>query len=435
MTDLIPIEAEMGVIGGMTIDNEVVHKVALHVDPEDFGLTKHQEIVCAIFNLSRRGDPVDFLTITAELDTLGNDDNYAAYISKCINSVPSALNAESYAQTVAQKAEERRMERAAGEIAKLAHAPLPIEDKREKSRQILQQVHSRKGTGAVTARQAMEDISARVAEWAESPLGPGEVRGYSTGLRDLDTLMDGLGIGLYLIAAAQHVGKSAFCHQLSVNIADQGGRILVFTMEDSREQVAMRWACNLAKVDMKQVRRGLQGDDYARFVRAQGRIAEWNAEIVEGHVPLPQLHAEIVGRANTGPLDLVVVDNLEIASKNARGNKEYVRLRSGAYGLLGAANAGKLPLLTTMQIGVKKLENRPNKEPEMGDIYGSDGPGHAASAVWLLHRDDRWTFDESKKNHIMKLACWKDKVYHSGTGKGREFVFGPQGQVWDKARE
>jgi replicative DNA helicase len=196
----------------------------------------------------------------------------------------------------------------------------------------------------------------------------------------------------------------------------------------------MRWACNLSGLSVREVRRGLDGDALARFSKAQAEIAEWNIEIIEGVKPLPQVRAEAVGRARASGLDLVVVDNIELATRDARGMKEYERLRNGAYDLLDIANAAHAPLFVTIQIGVKKLEARPDKRPEMSDIYGGDGPGQAASVVLLLHRQDRWAFGQDK-THDIDIVCWKDKVHHTGIGQRIRCYFGLQGQVKDLVQE
>jgi Replicative DNA helicase len=136
-------------------------------------------------------------------------------------------------------------------------------------------------------------------------------------------------------------------------------------------------------------------------------------------------------------VSLVVIDNLEQASSSVGGSKEYVQLRRAAYWMLGIAqdDAVRLPIFVTMQIGTKRVAQRKTKRPEMDDLYGSDGPVQAASVVLLLHRDDRWTFNDGEKTNEIEVSCWKDKINFTGTGKGRQFVFGPQGQIWDKARD
>ncbi len=73
--------------------------------------------------LHERRVPIDFLTVSEELDQMGQlaEIGGSAYLTSLINNVPTSLHAESYGHIVEDTAIRRRMLNAANDIAKLAY--------------------------------------------------------------------------------------------------------------------------------------------------------------------------------------------------------------------------------------------------------------------------------------------------------------------------
>ena len=432
------IKAEKALLGALLVDHTALYRIKRHVGPDDFWLERHAMIYRAIRDLDRKRDSVDFVTICDELRRRGQLDEVGGkkYVTQLYTVVPSGLNAESYAMRVAEMATRRRMIEAAEKAAKLAwQEDRDLDDVRLEARDAFERALNTNATAdALLAVDAVDVLYEQVGEYAENPLKPGEVRGLSTGLIDLDDMLGGLGSGLYLVGGVQHTGKTAFTQQLAANVARQGKPAIIFSMEHAAEDMFHRIASAEAKISLRDVRAGLGSKRLEKYYAALDRIADWPIEVIGKRLTISQIEAEIRERERDG-LALAVVDNIELASSSIKARQDYVRFRDAAYWLLSMAQENTLPLLTTMQIGTKKVAQRNDNKPNIGDLYGADGPAQAASVVLLLHRDDRWTFNERDKTKTMEVTVWKDKVYYSGTGKGREFVFGDQGQVWDKARD
>jgi replicative DNA helicase len=434
------LEAERSVLGSIILDVDAYYTVASIIDTDDFYLVRHRWIFDAIRHLHREREPVDYLTVCNEVSRRGKLAKIGgeAFVIDLVQSVPSSYNAEGYAEIVREEAHRRRLLAAASEIAKVAHATgFDLDDRRVEARKAFDSAEKTKiRPDAMSAEEAVHILFQEVGEWAENPLKPGEVRGISTGLADLDAMLDGIEPGLYLVAAVQHTGKTAFCQQLAVNAAKAGRPVLFFSMEHSAEYMYHRIASSICKLDIRQIRHGLNGAELKRYHDALSVIEDMPIEIIGKQLTMSQIEAEIRARVHRG-LAFVVIDNIEQAGASVSGSKQYIQYQRAAYWMLGIATDDdvQLPIFTTMQLGTKSVSHRQDKKPEMGDLYGADGPNQAASVVLLLHRDDRWTFEESEMNHLIEVSCWKDKINHTGTGKARKFVFGSQGQVWDRTRE
>ncbi len=131
------IEAEEAVIGALLIDPEGIFRVLSFLRAEHFYLQKHRWLYEAIVALHERREPIDFLTLTTELENREHLEAVggAAYVAQLIDSVPSAINIESYARMVEQTFVRRRLLNTASEIARFAHdEDLPITEVVDKIR-------------------------------------------------------------------------------------------------------------------------------------------------------------------------------------------------------------------------------------------------------------------------------------------------------------
>src|SRR5512139_3227474 len=116
-------EAEEAVIGSVLINPEAYYDVAQFLQADDFYLHRHRWIWEVFTRLHERRVPIDFLTVSEELDQLGQlaEAGGPAYLTALINNVPTSLHAEAYGRIVEETAIRRKMLAAANDIAKLAY--------------------------------------------------------------------------------------------------------------------------------------------------------------------------------------------------------------------------------------------------------------------------------------------------------------------------
>src|SRR5918993_5593622 len=100
------LEAERAVIGAMLVSETAVSAVGERLTPEDFYSEVHRVIFGAMMRLYARGDPIDQLTLTNELRSVGEFEKVGgrAYVFQIVESVPTAANAARYAEIVRGKA-------------------------------------------------------------------------------------------------------------------------------------------------------------------------------------------------------------------------------------------------------------------------------------------------------------------------------------------
>ena len=94
--------AEQSVLGGMLLSKDAIADVVESLRASDFYKPAHETIYEAILSLYGHGSPADAITVADELKKRGELTRVggAAYLHTLIASVPTAANAQYYAEIV-----------------------------------------------------------------------------------------------------------------------------------------------------------------------------------------------------------------------------------------------------------------------------------------------------------------------------------------------
>ncbi|MGI5350168.1 DUF3987 domain-containing protein [Streptomyces sp. CA-250714] len=111
------LEAEQAVLGAMLLpgpnrtQTAVIAEVTSRIGPEDYYRPAHATIHTALVAMHEQGHAVDPILLTHHLSKTGdlNRVGGAAYLHRLVQAVPTAANADYYAEIVAEKADERRI--------------------------------------------------------------------------------------------------------------------------------------------------------------------------------------------------------------------------------------------------------------------------------------------------------------------------------------
>ena len=116
-------EAEEAVVGAVLINPEAYYDLAQFLQADDFYIHRHRWIWEAFTRLHEKRIPLDFLTVTQELQSAGQlaEIGGPAYLTALLNQVPTSLHAEAYGRMVEASAIRRRLLTSANQIATLAY--------------------------------------------------------------------------------------------------------------------------------------------------------------------------------------------------------------------------------------------------------------------------------------------------------------------------
>jgi replicative DNA helicase len=271
------LNAEVAVLGAMLQESNAASKGFEILEDWCFYKSDHQHIFEAMAALFEHNEPLDVLTVGAELqrrsklDAVGG--NY--YLTELVARVPSAANVEYHARIVLEKAILRRLIGVATEISTEAFEQDRVDDILDKAEQRIFSLSERR------LRRGFEFINPILHKTFDTIESyhhrRGSVTGVPTGFTELDEMTSGFQKSdLIIVAGRPSMGKTAFCLNIARNAAvDHKIGVGIFSLEMANYQLALRLLCSEARVNSHAVRTGkLPREQFSKLAIAVGKLAE-----------------------------------------------------------------------------------------------------------------------------------------------------------------
>src|SRR5262249_49984253 len=207
------LEAELGVLAGILLDNQVMHEVVPILLPEHFYRDNHQVVYRTMRELYDLAQPIDAIILTDELkrrslfEQIGGDDSIDEILAT-MGSLPHAANTRHYAGIVLEKAVTRELIETANELLREGYSnTMSAEELLEAAERRIFRIAEERASGETVdlrdvVLKAMERIALRTEE--RHP-----ITGVASGLFDLDDITGGFqGSQLVILAARPSMGKT-----------------------------------------------------------------------------------------------------------------------------------------------------------------------------------------------------------------------------------
>ena len=412
------LEAEQAVLGSILIDSRCVADVIGLVRPADFYVQQNREIYEAIYSMFNFSEAIDPVTVLDKMREQGvYHDNSRQYVRDLMEITPTAANAMHYAGIVAEKAMLRGLGDAATNISKKVSSqvgtPMEIQEYAEKLIYDLRK--GERGDSLEHIGVTMHKVFDRLKEMSESDSA---IPGMSTGLRDLDKIINGLNNSdLLLVAARPAMGKSAFALNLALNVAKKTKKtVAIFNLEMSREQLAMRLLAMESFVDGKKMATGkLSDEEWNRLVMAAGSLSQTDIRIDDNpSITVADMNAKCRRVENLG---MVVVDYLQLmnGSGNNRNDSRTTVVADISRSMKIMAKELNVPVVCLSQLS-RGPESRTDKRPMLSDLRESGAIEQDADEVLFLYRDEYYNENTEDKG-IAECIVSKNRHGETGTVK------------------
>src|SRR5262245_16144300 len=114
-------EAEQSVLGALMLDQNAIAAVRDLLEPADFYEERHKFIFQAATALNDRGEPIDPLTLKAQLERYGllSRSGGIDYLAELSMVTPTAALVKHYAELVIDRSVRRKLVAAGGEVTEL----------------------------------------------------------------------------------------------------------------------------------------------------------------------------------------------------------------------------------------------------------------------------------------------------------------------------
>ena len=392
--------AEQSVLGGMLLSKDAIADVVESLRASDFYKPAHETIYEAILSLYGHGSPADAITVADELKKRGELTRVggAAYLHTLIASVPTAANAQYYAEIVKEHAIMRRLIEAGTKIAQLGYANETEVDA------LVDQAQAE--IYAVTDGNAKEDyvsfseaLEATMREIDANSNRPDGVYGVPTDFIEFDELTGGLHGGqMIVIAARPGVGKSTLALDIarSASIHHQMTTVF-FSLEMSRTELAMRILSAEGKISMGRLKKGdLDTEGWTNLATLQGRIDSAPLFIDDSpNMTLMEIRAKCRRLKQRNDLKLVVLDYLQLMSSGKKVESRQQEVSEFSRSLKLLAKELDVPVIALSQLN-RGSEQRTDKRPMVSDLRESGSIEQDADMVILLHREDMYNPDSER---------------------------------------
>lgn len=383
---------EMSVLGALLLSSAAFDAVAGIAGSEHFYRPLHQLIYRTALDMRRRSLPVDAVTVAGELEQSPewHRGPGAPYLHQLIATVPTAANADFYAERVVAAASNRMLSGLARQVAEMADTAVGAstrdaqriyESARLRLEQFENNIPRRDVTSVAEAFQTAMDEAEAIQH--------GERTGIPTGFVDLDRLTGGILPGnLTLWAARPGVGKSAAVLNLAGHVGiREKRRVLIISVEMSTLEIAQRMACAEAGVRIGDMRQGKMADtDWTRLARAQAKVADAPLDVIaDAGLTLSSITSAIRAYARQYPdLEMVVVDYIQRVRHDDPSSERRNDVLDISMALTELARALNIAMVCAAQLN----RNSAGTAPRLHDLKESGQLEQDAALAVLVHRPD-----------------------------------------------
>ena len=410
------LEAEQAVLGSILIDSRCVADIIGILKPEDFYLDQNREIYEAVYTMFNFSQTIDPVTVLDKLKELGYyHDNSREYVMQLMEITPTAANAVRYANIVQEKAMLRGLGQAAGDISEMVYEQMgtagEILESAEKKIYALRK--GERGDSLEHIGTTLHKVFDHLDELSQSDSA---IAGMSTGLKDLDSKINGLNKSdLLLIAARPAMGKSAFALNIGVNVAQHYKKtVAIFNLEMSREQLAMRLLANKSYVELQKLATGkLSDEEWTKLCMASDELSRMDIRIDDNPtVTVADINAKCRRLDNLG---LIIIDSLQLMQGSGYGKNSENRVvvvGEISRSLKIMAKELNVPVICLSQLS-RAVESRTDKRPILSDLRESGAIEQDADSVMFLYRDEYYNQNTEEKG---VAECIVAKNRHGETG-------------------
>lgn len=405
-------QAEASVLGAILIDKDALSDVVDFLHAEFFYKPAHAYIFSAMLSLFEKHEPVDIVTVTAELKRMGNykDVGGSSFLTELTNIVPTSANIEIYGKIVADHFVKRSLIDISAKISQDAfNEKKDVKDILDKAEsEILSISERRSHRDFIPVKEALAESFDRLDELHKKG---SHLRGVPTGFADIDHKLAGLqDSNLLILAARPGQGKTAMVLNIAQHVSVvQKQTVGIFSLEMSKEELVDRLLVSQADVDAWRLKTGrLSDDDFARLSEAMGELAD--APLFIDDTPginLFEMRTKARRLLVNQKMKLLIVDYLQLVDPGRRLDNRVQEVSIISQSLKNLARELKIPVLAVSQLS-RAVESRGSKIPQLADLRESGSIEQDADVVMFLYREDTDT-TEKWEHQIVKLLVAKHR--------------------------
>ena len=404
----------MSVLGGILLENEAINQVLELLVVEDFYREPHRKIFKAMLELSEQREPCDFITLTMMLKKRGDLDEAGggAYLATLVDYVPTAANIAYYAKIVKEKSIARRLINASTDIITQGYDErTDLTELLDRAQRVVMEISENQMKRAFyEIKSLLKDTFKSLEELSERQ---NHITGVESGFVDLDKMTAGFQRGdLIIIAGRPSMGKTAFAlniAQYAAIHAEKPVSVAVFSLEMSKEQLAMRLLCSESRIDASRMRTGNLADgDWSKLTKGAESLSSGKIFIDDTPaITSTEMRAKVRRLKAEHGVGMVVVDYLQLMRGGDRIESRQQEISEISRSLKALAKELSIPVVALSQLN-RSLESRTDKRPMMSDLRESGAIEQDADVIAFVYREAVYCEDCRKRDNSCTLGHERD---------------------------
>lgn len=413
--NLLPqaLDLEEGVIGAMMVDSRGVEEaMAIICSEEVFYKETHKNIFVAIRNLFNTGNPIDLLTVSAELrklgtlDLAGGDFNLIQLTQK----ISSSAHIEYYCHVLIQKFMARKTIMFSNQIIALAYSDTTdVFELMNRWQKEFDKVIDFTNTGRSTMSfpDALQKLKKEVELLSENK---NEVKlvGVDTGFKRLNKYTGGYrNQDLVIVAARPGMGKTSYVLKCAIENCKKGDGVGFISLEMSIEQLTARAVAIDTNFHLKQLlKTGFYKLEYfTTFLAHQERMNDYPFYIDDsGKTDINDIVITAKLWVRKFGIKLLIIDYIQLMTdRSVKGNREG-EISSISRRLKRLAKELNIPVIALSQLS-RAVETRgASKRPLLSDLRDSGAIEQDADIVQFIYRPEYYKIEMDPSDYNGELS-------------------------------
>lgn len=428
-------EFEETVLGAIMNDSRSLNKVINLISADVFYKEQHKFIYEAILSLNEKCRPIDILTVTNELRTMGKLElaGGAAYITELTMNVASSANIEYHSAIIIQKFLARELIHAGTDIIQSAYEDdTDVYDLISQADVRISKINetSVKG-GSFKHVSDITKISINNAKIREHNRKNGLPSGVSTGLKELNRLTGGWQKSdLIIIASRPGMGKTSLMLKFAVSAAKERVPVCLYSLEMSEERLTDNLLLSLCKVEKDKYKNGwMSEDDWKDLHYAQTVLNDLPIYIDPNPtVSMRYVKANSKVMQQNGKCGIIMLDYLQLADvstdeKNRNREQEIAKASRQAKIIAKELN---VPVILLCQLN-RNAEARTDKKPQLSDLRESGAIEQDADIVMFPYRPEYYgIIEDSDGNSVRGVGKLIFAKHRDGGLEDIKFRYNPE---------
>ncbi len=386
------LEAERSILAAMMLDQSAIGRAVETIDASVFYRTSHAKVFDALVALYNRNEAADLITVAEELRKRGDLEAAGgpAAVAGIMESATTTANLEHHIRIVHAKSILRMLIRATNEIQQQCYAG------HEETPALLDQAEAR--IFAITDQRIRQGFTS-IGELVMPSMQhidklferKSQVTGVPSGWDDLDKLTSGWQPGdLIILAGRPSMGKTSCVMNMAENAAIRNNiPVAVFSLEMSKEQLALRLLCSQSEVSLHKVRTGYLGnEDWPRLTTGAGLLTRAPIYIDDSAaLSVLEVRAKCRRLKADNKLGLVVVDYLQLMRPSGPVENRVQEISQISRGLKALAKELSVPIIALSQLSRAVEQRGGSGRPQLSDLRDSGSIEQDADVVLFVYRE------------------------------------------------